>query len=155
MPTFPLLSWLLIGLAFMLLVLLHHLRARRWQRARLSASHYRTASGRVIDQQSKAILLQPMATRRIRAGHIPPRAVPPPARPAGHTDIGHIRTRAAAAVAFDLRHGGTRRPGPFTAGTVEHQEWRRTYDAIDETQQAQARAVQTVAQQPAGASVAA
>ena len=44
-------------------------------------------------------------------------------------NMDQIRTRAAAAALYDMGHGGKRRRGPYTIGTVEHDEWTRTYNA--------------------------
>jgi hypothetical protein len=129
-------QWLLAGLTLILLVLLCLVVARRWHRARLTADQYRTASGRVIEQQSARVLQQPMATSRRRAGTsvLPPYAMPLlPAEGArafwvrGKSE--NIHSRAIAQAGFDWAQHGRQMPGPYTAGTLEHAQWRSAYDA--------------------------
>lgn len=152
MLTLDPLQWLLAGLAFMLLVLLCLITSRRWKRAQHSARLYRTANGLDIERQSRRVLHQSQATRRVRAGPLPPghlTAVQRADRIESHfVNYEQVRNRAAAAALFDMGHGGIRRAGPYTLGSTEHQEWRRAYDAVFIEKPPLDGTVQTTAQQP-------
>lgn len=135
MPTLDPTQWLLAGLALMLLVLLCLVIARRWHRARIAANQYRTANGLRIDRESRRILRQPMATRRVRSisSLIPPghlTSFERADRVETRINFDQLRTRAQAAAIYDMGHGGKRRAGPYTIGSAEHAEWLKAYDAV-------------------------
>ena len=128
MPPITPLLWLLGSLALILLVLLAYIAARRWHQARISASHYRTASGRKIDADTHRILHQPMATRRVRAG--PVSAI---SQAATHQALlaannQHIREGATFAGRHDANTVSGRRPNPFATGTRSAILWFSWYE---------------------------
>ncbi|MES2972407.1 MAG: hypothetical protein V4757_02315 [Pseudomonadota bacterium] len=147
-------QWLLAGLALILLVLLCLMMARRWHQASIAASHYRTASGRLIAKQTENILRHPMAVPR---RHL----TSAPAAPVLHTrnsrafwtaaKCSQINTRARTQAQFDWAQHGRSMPGPYTAGTIEHAQWRAAYDAAFQAEGMPAAATVQTAAQPSEA----
>lgn len=128
MPTITPTLWLLAGLALIILVLLTLIAARRWHQARISASQYRTASGRKINADTRRIQRQPMATRRVRAGAVSAVGNAATDQALRAANNHHIRERATFAGRYDANTCGGRRPNPFAIGTRSAILWFSWYE---------------------------
>lgn len=128
MPTNMPTLWLLAGLALIILVLLAYIAARRWHQARISASQYRTASGRTIDADVRRIQRQPMATRRVRAGTVSHISQAATAQALRLARFPGIEQRAINAARFDARTGCGRTPNAYPTGTPEAIIWFSWYE---------------------------
>lgn len=175
MPNLTATQWLQAGLILILLVLLALYTAKQWQRARQTRNNYRTANGREIDAQSKAILHTPMAvaygSRRLRAGQVAglhivptPHSMPSElhqvraqrrhehaASANGYGENNQASVRGTAAALYDMGHGGKRRAGPYTIGSTQHADWLKAYEAAYIPKPATVQTSAQSAEEPAAA----
>lgn len=128
MPIITPTLWLLAGLFLIMLVVLAFVAARRWQQAHISASQYRTASGRTIDADTRRIQHQPMATRRVRAGPVSAVSQSATDQALRLANNHHIRERATFAGRHDANSCAGRRPNPFGSGSRSAILWFGWYE---------------------------